>query len=41
MAGERVYFDLAALCDHAALPLDEVRAGAKKRAQTLRGRTDE
>jgi steroid delta-isomerase-like uncharacterized protein len=32
MAGEKVYFDLATLCDQAALPLDEVRARARERA---------
>src|SRR4029450_6071190 len=36
MAGESIYFDLATLCEQAALPLDEVRAGARKRAETLR-----
>jgi SnoaL-like polyketide cyclase len=36
MAGESIYFDLATLCDQAALPLDEVRAGAKERAEALR-----
>jgi steroid delta-isomerase-like uncharacterized protein len=36
MAGESIYFDLAALCEQAALPLDEVRAGAKARAEALR-----
>ena len=36
MAGESIYFDLATLCEQAALPLDEVRAGAKKRAEALR-----
>ena len=32
MAGESIYFDLATLCEQAALPLDEVRAAAKERA---------
>ena len=32
MAGERIYFDLATLCDQAGLPLDEVRAAARTRA---------
>jgi steroid delta-isomerase-like uncharacterized protein len=36
MAGESIYFDLATLCDQAALPLADVRAGGKARAQTLR-----
>jgi steroid delta-isomerase-like uncharacterized protein len=36
MAGEAIYFDLATLCEQAALPLDEVRAAAKDRAQALR-----
>jgi steroid delta-isomerase-like uncharacterized protein len=36
MAGESIYFDLATLCEQADLPLDEVRAGAKARAETLR-----
>ena len=29
MAGESVYFDLATLCEQAALPLGEIRAAAK------------
>jgi hypothetical protein len=36
MAGEAIYFDLATLCEQAALPLEEVRAGAKERAEALR-----
>jgi steroid delta-isomerase-like uncharacterized protein len=36
MGGESIYFDLATLCEQAGLPLDEVRAGAKARAQALR-----
>lgn len=36
MAGESIYFDLATLCEQAGLPLDEVRAGAEKRAEVLR-----
>ncbi len=36
MAGESIYFDLATLCEQAALSLDEVRAGAKARADALR-----
>jgi steroid delta-isomerase-like uncharacterized protein len=39
MAGESIYFDLATLCEQAALPLDEVRAGAKERAKALRSET--
>lgn len=35
MAGESIYFDLATLCEQAALPLAEVRAGAKARAAAL------
>jgi steroid delta-isomerase-like uncharacterized protein len=40
MEGESIYFDLATLCEHAALPLDEIRAGAKERAAALRSGTD-
>ena len=36
MAGESIYFDLATLCEQTALPLDQVRAGAKVRAEALR-----
>jgi hypothetical protein len=39
MAGESIYFDLATLCDQAELPLNEVRAGATARAETLRSGT--
>jgi steroid delta-isomerase-like uncharacterized protein len=39
MAGESIYFDLATLCEQAALPLDEIRAGARKRAEALRAGT--
>jgi hypothetical protein len=39
MEGESIYFDLATLCEQTALPLDEVRAGAKERAQALRSGT--
>ncbi len=28
MAGERIYFDLATLCEQARIPLDEIRAAA-------------
>jgi hypothetical protein len=33
MAGESIYFDLATLCEQAKLPLDEIRAAAKARAE--------
>jgi steroid delta-isomerase-like uncharacterized protein len=36
MAGESIYFDLATLCEQAALPLGEVRAAAKARALEMR-----
>jgi hypothetical protein len=36
MEGESVYFDLATLCEQADLPLDDIRAGAKARAEALR-----
>ena len=36
MAGESIYFDLATLCEQAALPVVDVRAGAKERAEVLR-----
>ena len=36
MAGESIYFDLATLCEQAALPVVDVRAGAKERAEALR-----
>jgi steroid delta-isomerase-like uncharacterized protein len=36
MAGESIYFDLATLCEQAALPLDEVRAGGQARAEAMR-----
>jgi steroid delta-isomerase-like uncharacterized protein len=39
MAGESIYFDLTTLCEQATLPLDEVRAGAKARAEALRSGT--
>jgi predicted ester cyclase len=35
MAGESIYFDLATLCEQAGLPLDQLRAAAKLRAQAL------
>jgi steroid delta-isomerase-like uncharacterized protein len=35
MAGETIYFDLATLCEQAAIPLDEVRAAAKARRAEL------
>lgn len=31
MAGERIYFDLATLCEQANIPLDEIRAAAAAR----------
>jgi predicted ester cyclase len=34
MAGERIYFDLATLCEQARLPLEEVRAAATARRPT-------
>jgi steroid delta-isomerase-like uncharacterized protein len=40
MAGESIYFDLATLCEQASLRLDEVRAGAKERAEALRWGTN-
>jgi steroid delta-isomerase-like uncharacterized protein len=36
MAGETIYFDLATLCEQAGLPLDQVRSGAKARAEEMR-----
>jgi hypothetical protein len=36
MEGETIYFDLATLCEQAALPIDDVRAGARARAEALR-----
>ncbi|MGH8983525.1 MAG: ester cyclase [Acidimicrobiia bacterium] len=36
MAGESIYFDLATLCEQAALPLDEIRAAARARAAAPR-----
>jgi steroid delta-isomerase-like uncharacterized protein len=36
MKGESIYFDLAILCEQARLPIDQVRAGAKARAEALR-----
>ena len=39
MAGESIYFDLATLCEQAALPLDEIRANAKRRREELRSGT--
>jgi SnoaL-like polyketide cyclase len=32
MAGERVYFDLASLCEQAGIPLEAIRAAASARA---------
>jgi steroid delta-isomerase-like uncharacterized protein len=34
MAGERIYFDLATLCEQARIPLEEVRAAAATLAAT-------
>ena len=31
MLGERIYFDLATLCEQAHVPLDEIRAAARSR----------
>jgi predicted ester cyclase len=31
MAGERIYFDLATLCEQARLPLEQVRVAARRR----------
>jgi steroid delta-isomerase-like uncharacterized protein len=36
MQGESIYFDLATLCEQARLPIDQVRAGGKARAEALR-----
>ena len=41
MEGESIYFDLATLCEQAGLPIDEVRAGAKARADALRAQARE
>jgi hypothetical protein len=36
MAGERIYFDLATLCEQARIPLEEIRAAAGRvRAQSI------
>jgi steroid delta-isomerase-like uncharacterized protein len=37
MAGERIYFDLATLCEQARIPLEEVRAAAATLAATESG----
>jgi predicted ester cyclase len=34
MAGEKVYFDLATLCEQARIPIDEIRAAAAALAAT-------
>jgi predicted ester cyclase len=34
MGGERIYFDLATLCEQARIPLDEIRAAAANLAVT-------
>ena len=39
MAGESIYFDLATLCEQAALPLDEVRAAAQLPTSTSTARS--
>jgi steroid delta-isomerase-like uncharacterized protein len=36
MAGESIYFDLATLCEQAALPLDDIRTAARARAEAIR-----
>jgi predicted ester cyclase len=33
MAGERIYFDLASLCEQARIPLEEIRAAAVERVR--------
>jgi steroid delta-isomerase-like uncharacterized protein len=37
MAGERIYFDLATLCEQARIPLEEIRAAAATLAATQPG----
>ena len=41
MAGESIYFDLATLCEQAGLPLEDIRAAAKARAEALRSAPDQ
>jgi steroid delta-isomerase-like uncharacterized protein len=36
MEGERIYFDLATLCEQAGIPLDEIRSRAQERAAEQR-----
>jgi len=36
MAGESIHFDLATLCEQGGLPIEEIRAAAKVRAQAMR-----
>jgi steroid delta-isomerase-like uncharacterized protein len=36
VAGESIYFDVATLCEQAALPLDAVRAAARSRSRPRR-----
>jgi predicted ester cyclase len=36
MAGESIYFDLATLCQQAAVSLDDIRAAAKARREAIR-----
>jgi steroid delta-isomerase-like uncharacterized protein len=35
MAGEKIYFDLATLCEHARIPLDQVRQAAAARREAV------
>ncbi len=37
MAGERIYFDLATLCEQARIPVQEIRAAAATLAATQPG----
>lgn len=37
MAGERIYFDLATLCEQARIPLEQIRAAAATLASTQSG----
>ena len=37
MAGERIYFDLATLCEQARIPLEKIRAAAATLAATQAG----
>jgi steroid delta-isomerase-like uncharacterized protein len=40
MAGESIYFDLASFCEQTDLPLDDVRAAARERAEQSRPADD-